>query len=77
MHHHYEIQIECSPTFDADGKINKNEYEIRNNGSVAAKISKAWFSLHDAYGIEVAPGQDDLLMLAATICIDEISTEKS
>jgi uncharacterized protein YxjI len=77
LHQHYDIQVEGGPTFEAEGKINKHEYEIRNNGSVAAKISKAWFSLHDAYGIEVAPGQDDLLMLAAAICIDEISTEKS
>jgi uncharacterized protein YxjI len=76
LHQHYDIQVERGPTFEAEGKINKHEYEIRNNGTVAAKISKEWFSMHDAYGIAVAPGQDDLLMLASAICIDEISEEK-
>jgi uncharacterized protein YxjI len=77
LHQHYDIQVEGGPTYQAEGKITKHEYEVRNNGTVAAQISKQWFSLHDAYGIAVAPGQDDLLMLAAAICIDEISEEKS
>jgi uncharacterized protein YxjI len=63
LHQHYDIQVEGGPTYQAEGKI--------------TQISKQWFSLHDAYGIAVAPGQDDLLMLAAAICIDEISEEKS
>jgi uncharacterized protein YxjI len=29
--------------------------------------------LLDTYGIEVATGEDDALILAATVCIDEMS----
>jgi len=32
-----------------------------------------WFSVRDAYGVAVAPGQDDVLVLAIAVCIDELS----
>ena len=37
-----------------------------------AEVSKRWFRVRDAYGIEVAPGQDDALILAVAICIDRM-----
>jgi uncharacterized protein YxjI len=43
---------------------------------VVAQISREWFSVTDTYGVAVAPGNDDVLMLAAAICIDELSEEK-
>jgi uncharacterized protein YxjI len=75
LHQHYTIQIEGGATYETEGKINKHEYEVRNNGAAAAQISKEWFSLSDSYGVAVAPGQDAVLMLAAAICIDELASE--
>ena len=75
LHPHYTMQVEGGATFETDGKINKHEYEIRTNDAVAAQISKEWFSLRDSYGVAVAPGQDDLLMLAAAIAIEELSSD--
>jgi uncharacterized protein YxjI len=40
---------------------------------VVAEISKRWFSLRDSYGIDVAPGEDDALMLAIAVAIDEMA----
>jgi uncharacterized protein YxjI len=77
LHQHYTIQVEGGVTYEAEGKITKHEYEVRANDAVVAQISKQWFSVNDAYGVAVAPGQDDVLMLASAICIDELSTEKS
>jgi hypothetical protein len=48
-------------------------YEIERDGHKVAAISKRWFRLRDTYGIEIAPDQDDALILAATVCIDEMS----
>jgi uncharacterized protein YxjI len=75
LHQHYTIQIEGGATFETEGKINKHEYEVRSNDTVAAQISKEWFALRDSYGIAVAPGQDDLLMIAAAIAIEELSSD--
>jgi uncharacterized protein YxjI len=34
-----------------------------------AEVSKKWFRIADSYGVELAPGQNDLLLLAATVAI--------
>lgn len=39
---------------------------------MVAEVSKRWFRVRDTYGIEIAPGQDDGLILAVTACIDEM-----
>jgi uncharacterized protein YxjI len=29
--------------------------------------------VRDSYGVEIAPGQDDALLLAITVCIDQMT----
>ena len=38
-----------------------------------AEISKRWFRIRDTYGIEIVPDENDALILAATVCIDEMA----
>ena len=76
LHQHYTVQVEGGPTYEAEGKITNHEYEVKSNGALVAQISKDWFSVTDTYGVAVAPGNDAVLMLAAAICIDELSEEK-
>jgi uncharacterized protein YxjI len=33
-------------------------------------VSKRWVRARETYGIEIAPDEDDALILAATVCID-------
>jgi uncharacterized protein YxjI len=73
LHQHYSIEVEGGPTYETDGDITNHEYEVRNNGQPVAQISRQWFSMRDAYGVAIAPGLDQVLMLAAAVCIDEIS----
>jgi uncharacterized protein YxjI len=37
---------------------------------VVATVSKRWFAFTDTYGVEIADGQDEVLILAATVVID-------
>jgi uncharacterized protein YxjI len=73
LHQHYTIQVEGGPTYETDGDITNHEYEVRNNGQPVAQISRQWFSIRDAYGVAIAPEPDQALILAAAVCIDEIS----
>ena len=57
----------------AQGDILDHEYEIRRGSERVAQISKHWFALTDTYGIEVAPGEDDALILAIAVAIDEMA----
>jgi uncharacterized protein YxjI len=49
------------------------EYEIERDGEQVAEVSKRWFRVRDTYGIEISPKENDALILAATVCIDEMS----
>ena len=33
-------------------------------------MSKRWFTVRDTYAVDVAPGQDDLLILAGVLALD-------
>jgi uncharacterized protein YxjI len=57
----------------AKGNIVDHEYEIERDGDTVAEISKRWFRVRDTYGIEIASDEDDALILAAAVCIDEMS----
>jgi uncharacterized protein YxjI len=73
LHQHYTIHVEGGPVYEAGGDITNHEYEVLNNGTQVAQISRQWFSIRDAYGVAVAPELDQALILAAAVCIDEIS----
>ena len=45
----------------------------RRDGNDVAEVSKRWFRVQDTYGVEIAPGQDDALILAVVVCIDQMS----
>ena len=69
----YSIEVEDGPDLEAKGNIVDHEYEFKRDGDKVAEVSKRWFRIRDSYGIEVAPGQDDALILACTVCIDRMS----
>jgi uncharacterized protein YxjI len=33
-------------------------------------VSKRWIALTDTYAVDIAPGQDDLLILASVLALD-------
>jgi uncharacterized protein YxjI len=68
----YDIKIEGAGDWDAQGNIVDHEYEIKNGRDKVAEVSKKWFRVRDSYGIEVQPGQDDGLVLAIAVAIDEM-----
>jgi uncharacterized protein YxjI len=69
----FAIELHDGGELSAKGNIVDHEYEIERDGETVATVSKRWFRIRDTYGIEVAPGENDALILAATVCIDEMS----
>jgi len=35
-----------------------------------ATVSKQWFSMRDIYAVDIAAGQDELLILASVLALD-------
>lgn len=56
--------------YEAAGDFMDHEYEILGAGGLAATVSKRWFSWTDCYGIEIADGDDPVLLLATAVVID-------
>ncbi|MDH5607228.1 MAG: LURP-one-related family protein [Anaerolineae bacterium] len=62
-----------SPDLEISGSILDHDYTITRDGRQVAQISKAWVSIGDSYGIDIAGGEDDILLLACVIIVDMIS----
>ncbi|HLF93189.1 MAG TPA: LURP-one-related family protein, partial [Planctomycetota bacterium] len=54
----------------ADGDFWEHEYAFSRHDRTVATVSKRFFSWTDTYGIDVAPGEDDVLILASAVVID-------
>jgi uncharacterized protein YxjI len=65
----FVVKIGNGPDLDVQGNLLDHEYRIGN----VATVSKKWFRVRDSYGVDIAPGQNDLVILAATVCIDQMS----
>jgi uncharacterized protein YxjI len=65
----FVVNIGNGPDLEVQGNILDHEYRI---GHVAT-ISRKWFRVRDSYGVEIAPGQNDVLILAVTVVIDQMT----
>ena len=69
----FSIDVEGGADLEAKGNIVDHEYKIERGGHDVAEVSKRWFRVRDTYGIEIAEGQDDALILAVAVCIDQMT----
>jgi len=69
----FSIDVAGGGELTAQGNIVDHEFEIESDGTKIAEVSKKWFRVRDSYGVEVTPGQNDALLLAVTVCIDQMA----
>lgn len=67
---HFTIDIPGPHDLEMDGNLFDHEYQVKGDGGVVATVSKRWISLTDTYGVETAPGADDVLILASVLALD-------
>jgi uncharacterized protein YxjI len=72
LHHRSVIDLADGGQLEAVGNILDKEFDILAAGQPIAHVSRAWFRLRDTYGVDVAPGQNEALMLTVAICLDRI-----
>jgi uncharacterized protein YxjI len=68
----FSIAVADGDDLEAKGNIVDHEFKIERGGDKVAEVSKRWFRVRDSYGIEIAPGQDDALILIIAVCIDQM-----
>jgi uncharacterized protein YxjI len=73
LHHRAHIDLhDGGGRLEAIGNIIDKDFEIRDGDQVVARISRKWFTIRDAYGVDVAPGQNDAFIIAIAVCLDRI-----
>ena len=72
---HYVIDVEGGEDLKAHGNIVDHEYEIEQDGHEVGEVSKKWFRLRDTYGVQIEQGEDDVLILAATVAVDQLCND--
>jgi len=66
----WDVKVKNGPDLDVQGDILDHEYSIKQGWNKVAEVSKKWFSITDTYGVEIDPGQNDVLILAIAVAID-------
>ena len=69
----YKVDVEGGEGLDVQGNIVDHEYEIERDGHKIAEVSKKWFRIADTYGVEVAAGEDPVLLVAIAVVVDSMS----
>jgi uncharacterized protein YxjI len=69
----WTVKIRDGADLDVQGNILDHEYEITEGRRKVAQVSKKWFRVRDTYGVEIAPDQEDVLILAVTVALDQMA----
>jgi uncharacterized protein YxjI len=64
------IDLPGAGDMEISGDLLSHEFTIQRDGQTIATISKRWLSLTASYAVDVAPGENDLLILAAVLALD-------
>jgi uncharacterized protein YxjI len=71
FHHRFSVDVPGPDDLEAEGDFLDHEYTFRRGDRVVATVSKRWFAFTDTYGIDVADDEDQVLILASAVVVDQ------
>jgi uncharacterized protein YxjI len=66
----FRIDLPGPDELEVRGNLVDHEFTIRRGDQTVATVFKRWLTMPDTYELDVAPGQDDLLLLAGVLALD-------
>ena len=66
----FTIDVPGPSDMEIRGDLLSHEFTIERDGKTVATISKRWLSMTASYAVDVAPGEDDVLILASVLALD-------
>ncbi len=76
FHCRFTVDVPGPDDLEAKGDFFDYEYAFERDGRTVATVSKRFFSFRDTYGIEIADGEDPVLLLASAVVIDQCCHEQ-
>jgi uncharacterized protein YxjI len=71
LHHRFTVDVPGPDDLEAEGNFLDHDYVFTRHGTVVATVSKKWFTFADTYGIEIADDEDQVLLLASAVVVDQ------
>ena len=73
----FQISVAGGLELTIHGDWMNREFQVKDQaGRVAIVVSRAWFSIHDGYGIQITPGFDVPLALAIVIALERVEAQE-
>jgi uncharacterized protein YxjI len=69
---HFTVDVPGPDDYEAQGSFLDHDYVFKRHGKTVAEVSKKWLTIRDTYAVDIAEGEDDLLILASAVVIDQI-----
>ena len=66
----YTVDIPGPDDLELVGDLFDHDFTVRRRGAVVATVSKAFFTMRDTYPVDIAGGEDELLVLTAVLALD-------
>ena len=73
---HFTITAADGGQMKVTGNWMNREFHVQKDGTDVIVASRQFFTIHDAYGIQVAPGYDAPLALAIVVALEQIEKEE-
>lgn len=71
FHHRFSVDVPGPNDLEAEGDFLDHEYTFKRGERVVATVSKQWFAWTDTYGIDIADDEDQVLILASAVVVDQ------
>ena len=66
----FTIDVRGAGDLEINGDLLSHEFTIERDGQTVAAISRRWLTVTTSYTVNVAPGEDDVLILASVLALD-------
>ena len=66
----FTIDVPGPDDLEMTGDLLEHEFTIRRGERTVATVCKHWLTLRDTYSVDIAPGEDDVLILASILALD-------
>ncbi|MBD0742402.1 LURP-one-related/scramblase family protein [Streptomyces sp. CBMA152] len=58
------------------GNLWDREFDIQHHGTTLAHVSRRWFTIRDAYAVDVMSERDATMLIILAVCVDHILEDR-
>jgi uncharacterized protein YxjI len=66
----FTIDVPGPESLTMKGDLLDHEYVVERGGRDVAAVSKRWLTIRDTYAVQIAAGQDPLLIIGSVLALD-------